>query len=50
MPGMGEIIDFAGFDQPEHWTPHLQEVFDIVSPIVCFPWGPWGCISARRWG
>ncbi|KAI1790909.1 kinase-like protein [Ganoderma leucocontextum] len=19
----------AGFDQPEHWTPHLQEVFDI---------------------
>nr|VWP02446.1 N/A [Ganoderma boninense] len=26
---MGDIIDFAGFDHPEHWTPHLQEVFDI---------------------
>ena len=38
MRGMGDIIDFAGFDQPEQWTPHLQDVFDIVSPNVRLPW------------
>ncbi len=49
MRGMGDIIDFAGFDQPEHWTPHLQEVFDIVSPIVCLPCGR-GAAAPRSCG